>query len=147
MKRYFAYGSNLDVAAMATRCPGARLVGPAALQGWSFGLDASGYATIVPASVERGAGAKVFGLLWTIKAADERALDGYESVATGLYRKEFLPVRHMSGGASLPALVYVANGPLGVRPRQPYLDEVIAAARAQGLPADYIATLARLAKC
>jgi hypothetical protein len=145
MRRYFAYGSNLDVAGMATRCAGARLVGPAVLLGWSFGLGESGYATVVPAPDEEGHGAKVFGLLWMINTADERALDGYESIATGLYRKEHLPVRRLSGGATLPALVYVANGPLGDRPRQPYLDEVIAAARAQGLPADYVATLARLA--
>ena len=34
--KYFAYGSNMDIAQMKRRCPEAELLGPAVLSGCSF---------------------------------------------------------------------------------------------------------------
>ena len=41
MTLYFAYGSNMNRSAMTRRCPGARAIGTAVLEGYRFfvGLD------------------------------------------------------------------------------------------------------------
>lgn len=143
MRRYFAYGANMDAAAMAERCPSARLIGPAVLDGWRIALEAAGHATIVAATAARPP-AKVFGVLWSILPADERALDAFEGVADGMYAKSKLRVRRLPGGPTMPALAYVAAEAPGASPRLPYLDAVIAAARARGLPATHLASLDRL---
>ena len=59
MPLYFAYGSNMDVAAMASRCPHSRPVGPARLMRHRFLVTSDGYA-----SVQRDPAATVWGLLW-----------------------------------------------------------------------------------
>ena len=136
MPLHFAYGSNMDAAAMARRCPQARLVGPARLAGWRFALMPSGYATIVP-----DPRASVHGALWDVAMAGMAALDRYEQIGVGLYQKRNLRVlRPPAGSAS--ALVYVGTRPeLGAAPRD-YLDEIIAAARRLALPTDYLGFLA-----
>ena len=55
MPLYFAYGSNMDAAAMQARCPKSRALGPARLARHRFGLMADGYATIVRAPNHDGA--------------------------------------------------------------------------------------------
>ena len=47
MPLYFAYGSNMDEAAMRARCPKSRAVGLARLARHRFALMADGYATVV----------------------------------------------------------------------------------------------------
>lgn len=83
---YFAYGSNLNLAQMKRRCPGAVRVGPCALP--NFRLVFRGVADIEPC-----AGECVQGAIYSITASDERALDRYEGFRAeepdcGLYRKE-----------------------------------------------------------
>ena len=46
MPLYFAYGANMDVAAMATRCPGAKPVGTARLPRHRFIITGDGYASV-----------------------------------------------------------------------------------------------------
>ena len=45
---YFAYGANMERAAMAKRCPGAQPLGPALLRGWRY-VIAQGYGSVAPA--------------------------------------------------------------------------------------------------
>jgi gamma-glutamylcyclotransferase (GGCT)/AIG2-like uncharacterized protein YtfP len=136
---HFAYGSNMDVAAMTRRCPRSRLLGPARLVGWRFALMPSGYATLVPDPRQR-----VHGALWDVAVADMPALDRYEQVAQGLYAKRSLRVLRPPAGA-VQALVYLGARPeLGAAPRH-YLAEIITAARALAPPADYLAFLSTLA--
>jgi len=47
---YFSYGANMATEAMATRCPEARLLGPAVLDGHAFLINARHFATITPAA-------------------------------------------------------------------------------------------------
>ena len=47
---YFAYGSNMSVGQMRARCPAARAVGPAQLDGWRFFINRRGTAAIRPAA-------------------------------------------------------------------------------------------------
>jgi gamma-glutamylcyclotransferase (GGCT)/AIG2-like uncharacterized protein YtfP len=132
---YFAYGSNMDVAAMARRCPASRPLGPARLARHRFAILQAGYAT-----VERDPRSTVHGLLYDLALADVHALDRYEDIARGLYRKAVQPVLR-KGAGPVGALVYVGVGPGGGEPRPGYMDGVIAAARTAGLPAAYIAFL------
>jgi gamma-glutamylcyclotransferase (GGCT)/AIG2-like uncharacterized protein YtfP len=136
MTLHFAYGSNMSRALMQRRCPGARALGPARLDGWRFVVMRAGYASVAPAP-----GAAVHGVVWRLSPRDLAALNAYENLDRGLYVRRVLPVR--IGTRRRPALVYVAPGRARGRPQPGYQELVIAAAREWNLPAGYVATLAR----
>jgi gamma-glutamylcyclotransferase (GGCT)/AIG2-like uncharacterized protein YtfP len=133
---YFAYGSNMDIAAMARRCPASRPLGHARLARHRFAILQAGYATVV-----RDPNAAVHGLLYDLALADVATLDRYEDIARGLYRKLVQPVLRKEGGP-VRALVYVGSGPAEGQPKPGYMEGVIVAARAAGLPTPYLAFLA-----
>jgi gamma-glutamylcyclotransferase (GGCT)/AIG2-like uncharacterized protein YtfP len=135
---YFAYGSNMDAAAMAARCPRSRLIGRGRLAGFKTILMASGFISVAP---DRRM--SVHGVLWDVAAGDVAALDRYEDVARGLYAKKNFPILREPVGA-VRALTYVGARPdLGAASRG-YFEGVIAAARAQALPGDYVDYLSSL---
>ena len=140
MPLYFAYGSNMDAAAMARRCPASRPLGAARLARHRLAILQAGYAT-----VERHPRSTVHGVLYDLALADVPALDRYEGIARGLYRKVMQPVLR-KGAGPVTALVYVGVGPSGGEPRLGYMKGVIAAAETAGLPAAYIAFLETFAK-
>jgi gamma-glutamylcyclotransferase (GGCT)/AIG2-like uncharacterized protein YtfP len=94
---YFAYGSNLNRADMAVRCPGAKPLGRARLEGWR--LTFRGVADIEPAR-----GTTVLGALWLLTAADLSSLDRYEG-APSLYCRRDAEV--MSDAGPSIAITYV----------------------------------------
>lgn len=127
---YFAYGSNLDRAGMARRCPGARPLGFAQLRDHRFFIMANGYA-----SVRHEPGAVVHGLLWAVTEPHLAALDAYEEIDSGLYRRT--TVRVTVEADHVHALLYEGcDGRLGV-PRADYMRVVLSAAEACGLPLPY----------
>jgi len=132
---HFAYGSNMDRALMLRRCPTAEAIGPARLDHWRFIVTRDGYASIIPASRE-----VVHGVLWRLGPRDLAAVNAYESIDSGLYRRRMLPVRR---DGLMRALVYVARERRAGCPRPGYQDLVVAAARAWNLPADYVGSLER----
>lgn len=136
MPLYFAYGANMDVAAMAARCPRSRPLGRARLARHRFIVMETGYA-----SVTRDNRATVHGLLWDLALSDTPALDRYEDVARGLYRKLVLPVLRETTPGSAHALVYVGCAEREGAPRPGYMESVAAAARALTLPTPYVAFL------
>ena len=140
MPLYFAYGSNMDVDAMRARSPGARPLGPARLARHRFGLMADGHATVA-----RHPRADVHGVLFELTLADIPPLDRYEQVAKGLYAKASQPVIP-AAGAARRALVYIGQAPIAAAPRviPGYLEAIVAAAKAAGLPADYVKGLERI---
>lgn len=133
MPLYFAYGSNMDAAAMRQRCPRAKPLGRACLKRHRFVLMGNGYA-----SVHRDPRAEVHGVLFDLALSDVAPLDRYEEVAAGLYVKAVQPVvRH--GAGPCQALIYIGTDPrVGGRPPARYMEAVVAAARAAGLPPTYI---------
>ena len=137
MVLHFAYGSNMSRPLMERRCPGAQAAGPARLDGWRFLITCDGYASIAAAP-----GAVVHGVLWQLTPRDLAALNAYENLDSGLYRRCRLPVRQR--GRLLQALTYLGrSGPAG-RPRPGYQDGIVLpAARDWGLPPAYLAELAR----
>lgn len=125
MPLYFAYGANMDRAAMAVRCPASRALGVATLPGWRLAVMREGWLTVAPAP-----DARTQGVLWNLAEADLPALDDFEDVGAGLYLKRTLAV---IAEREASALVYIgANAGPGVA-RGEYLAAVRAAARAWGL--------------
>ncbi len=141
MPLYFAYGSNMDRAAMRHRCPGARLIGAALLDDHRFFIALCGYA-----SVRSEAGAQVLGLLWDLRDADEAALDDYEDVGGGLYAKEVRDITVPAAAgppARLKALLYRVRNAKPGHPLPGYLEAILAEARDLGFPEAYLMDLAR----
>lgn len=134
MPLYFAYGSNMDLAAMAARCPRTRPLGNARLARHRFLINEDGYATVV-----RDPRSDVHGVLFDLAFADVPALDRYEGLGQGLYSKIIQPVLAPSGARK--AMVYIGRSSRPGTPRPGYLEGVIAAAKAAGLPAAYIAAI------
>lgn len=101
---YIAYGSNLHKGRMKARCPGATAIGPTVLP--NTRLVFRGFADVEPCE-----GAETHVGIWHITPTCERALDRYEGVSSGHYRKEYLPIRITRDGAETveQALVYVMN--------------------------------------
>lgn len=116
---YFAYGSNLNKRAMASRCPKARPMGKFTLP--DMKLVFRGVADIEPAK-----GSKVEGALWLITPECEAALDRYEGVGSGFYRKEYWPCRthHPKFGHETRVMAYVMNSNGIFPPSEFYLDTI-----------------------
>jgi gamma-glutamylcyclotransferase (GGCT)/AIG2-like uncharacterized protein YtfP len=134
---HFAYGSNMHVGLMRARCPDARVVGRAVLRGHRFVVTRDGYASVTAAP-----GGIVHGLLWRISPRDLAALDAYENIEAGLFRRVLLSVQ--THGRSAKALVYIGRSGGPGRARAGYMELVAMAAREAGLPSDYVAGLDRL---
>jgi gamma-glutamylcyclotransferase (GGCT)/AIG2-like uncharacterized protein YtfP len=133
MPLYFAYGANMDVAAMANRCPSSKALGLARLPRHRWIMSADGYATVI-----RDPRREVHGMLWELALSDVPVLDRFEDVPR-LYRKVSQPVIATAGIRR--ALVYVGRSSEIGRPRPGYLDDVLRAAEVAGLPAGYVADM------
>ena len=138
MPLYFAYGANMDRAAMAERCPRSTPLGPAALRRHRLAVMREGWLTVA-----RDPQMRVHGVLWDLALADVPALDRFEGIADGVYVKAIQPVLAKDGAKR--ALVYLGANAGPGRPRADYLRDVLAAARSWELPPDAIEALQRLA--
>lgn len=138
MPMYFAYGSNMDVKAMAERCPRSTPLGPARLARHRFFIMDSGWASVC-ADPRRD----VHGVLWDLALSDVRELDKYEDIHTGLYKKIMQPVLR-GRGVSARALVYVGGSLKSGVAQAGYMEDVLAAARAWSLPETYLRELQSL---
>lgn len=119
-KYYIAYGSNLNLPQMKQRCPTAKVVGPSEIEGYELlfrGSKTGAYATI-----ETCEGSKVPVLIWSVKPADELALDRYEGYPR-FYGKEAMDLEVADQQVS--AFVYVMTDglQLGV-PSEYYLKTI-----------------------
>ncbi len=131
MPLYFAFGVTMDPAAMAARCPGARRVGLARLPRHRFAMAAEGFPTIV-----RDPQRTVHGVLWDCRLSDMPALDRAENLSTGLSVKISQPV--VIAGAARRALIYVSRAGKTGSTTAGAVGAILAAARAAGLPDEYL---------
>jgi len=137
---YAAYGSNLDPAQMAERCPHSPQRGTGWLDGWrlTFGGEDLGWegalATVAEDDTER-----VFVALYDLADGDEAALDRWDGASIGYYRK--FTVRVTTRDGDVLAWLYVLNDYEGGLPSARYLGIVADAAELAGAPADYVAAL------
>ena len=97
-KRYYiAYGSNLNILQMLTRCPSARVIGTGVIPDYRLlfkGSKTGAYLTIEPCE-----GKSVPVAVWEISATDELALDRYEGYPNFYYKSEMrLPIKGIRTG-------------------------------------------------
>ena len=141
MALYAAYGSNMDPAQMAERCPHSpRRTGW--LDGWrlTFGGEDIGWEGALATVVEDEApDARVFVVLYEVAETDELALDRWDGATLGYYSKLRVRVATLDGDAL--AWLYVLNDYEGGLPSARYLGIMADAAEAAGAPADYVAGL------
>ena len=132
---YFAYGSNLCVRQMGTRCPDATDPRPAVLGDHDWLINERGVATVEPF-----VGNQVHGVLWQVSDHDLAALDSAEGVPVR-YRRDRLTV--LSDVGPSPAWVYIDHRVIPGPPRPGYLPRIIDGALAHGLPQGWIDFLHR----
>jgi len=135
---YFAYGANMDPVHMADRCPGARRLGMAVLPEHEFRIAAAGYGTAMP-----GAGRAIPGVLWELTTQDEQALDQFEGVPEGTYRRDRAWVE-APDGLRIDAMLYRAADSSPGSPTRGYLEGIIATGESLGFPEEYVESLRRL---
>lgn len=85
MKYYLAYGSNLNKAQMAMRCPDAKPIGKTRLPKYEL-VFRRGFLTVEPKC-----GSSVPVGVWEISDQDEKNLDRYEGFPR-FYVKEYVPI-------------------------------------------------------
>lgn len=122
-KHYLAYGSNLNMEQMKTRCPGARVIGTAELRNYVLlfkGSRSGSYLTI-----EKKHGGKVPVAVWEVSTENEKALDRYEGYPSLYYKKEFpININRFDGTEERRTVfIYIMheNCPIGI-PAQGYVN-------------------------
>ncbi len=140
MALYAAYGSNMDPAQMAERCPHSPQVGVGWLEGWrlTFGGEDIGWEGALATLVEED-GHKVFIVLYEVSPADEDALDRWDAATLGYYSK--IKVRVSTADGEVVPWLYVLNDYEGGLPSARYLGIMADAAAAAGAPEDYVTAL------
>lgn len=97
-KRYYiAYGSNLNIRQMRTRCPQARMIGTSVMKDYTLlfkGSKTGSYLTVEPKE-----GGRVPVGVWEVTEPDELALDRYEGYPDFYYKTELkLPIKGIRTG-------------------------------------------------
>lgn len=129
---YFAYGSNLNVQQMRTRCPRAVPLGNFYLRNARLVFRGVADCIYLPGAVCPGG-------IWSITSECERALDRYEGYKAnhpteGLYDKEIVEVINDDGDLDVEIMVYRMNSTGIFPPSQMYLDTIIQGYRDFRLP-------------
>jgi hypothetical protein len=137
---YAAYGSNMDPAQMADRCPHSPRRASGWLEGWrlAFGGEDIGWEGAMATVVEES-GQHVFVVLYELSAADEQALDQWDGASLDYYRKATVRVETIDG--DVLAWLYVLNAYEGGLPAARYLGIMADAAEAAGAPENYVTSL------
>lgn len=137
MALYAAYGSNMDPAQMAERCPHSPQASVGWLEGWrlTFGGADLGWEGAL-ATVVEDKDSRVFVVLYEVSETDERALDRWDGATLGFYSKVKVRVATLEGDAL--AWLYVLNDYEGGLPSARYLGIVADAAESAGAPGDYV---------
>ena len=143
LSMYFAYGSNLSQAQMGVRCPMAKGLGVAVLEGHrlSFTAFSRGWDGGV-ADVVEAVGDEVWGFLYEITPEDLSALDRYEGYPN-YYNRRLLPVVPKVNHSAVEAWVYfvVNKQDHHVPPAAKYLKKMVECAKKFGFPQEYVTDL------
>ena len=85
---YFAYGSNMSLTQMASRCPSSTFEGKGRLRGYRWQINERGVGNIVESSDDY-----VEGVVYKIDQDNRRQLDRNEGVGRGYYKAESIPIQ------------------------------------------------------
>jgi gamma-glutamylcyclotransferase len=135
---YFAYGSNMFARRLAARTPSAVRITTAFVEGHRLAFDKVSTDGSGKCDIEATGNSadRVYGVIFRIAAAEERALDEAEGVGHG-YRKDEITVATLEG--TLAAMAYIATKKDPKRrPYDWYKAFVVQGAAENELPADYI---------
>jgi hypothetical protein len=121
---------------MCARCPSARAVGAARLDGYRFFVGIDGWGSVKPSP-----GDAVHGVLWRLTPRDVAAMHAYELLHAGLYDVRTLPVR--AGARLKPAMIYLLRRRTAGKPKPGYVELIAAAARGWKLPEAYVRSVER----
>jgi hypothetical protein len=144
---YFAFGSNMDPAQMAARCPSHKVLGRAFLPDHALCFPRrSPKRRCGTAGLARGAASGVWGVLYALNAADLARLheaEGYVSgPAADQNRHDFVVIEvKRSGpcGETMSAFAYLARPDgSGARPSADYMRHLIDGAVFHALPQAYL---------
>ena len=125
---YFAYGSNLNIRHMNSRCPDADPIG-------KFTMNKSRLVFRHVADCVFDEQASCIGALWKITPACERRLDVVEGVAGGFYRKEFVDLDDAQAyEGEKRIMMYVMNSDGIFPPALAYLDTIRQGYKDFGIP-------------
>ena len=128
---YFGYGSNLSKEQMAIRCPESKYYASGTLSGYSWLINARGYASITPSESEF-----VLGEVFTLSQQDIDYLDIYESVEEGMYLKSNLSIETSKG--TIDCLVYIASDSTTGIPQEEYIERINLGIKSANLPDYYV---------
>ena len=128
---YFGYGSNLSKEQMTIRCPESKYYASGTLSGYSWLINARGYASITPSESEF-----VLGEVFTLSQQDIDYLDIYESVEEGMYLKSNLSIETSKG--TIDCLVYIASDSTPGIPQEEYIERINLGIKSANLPDDYV---------
>ncbi len=144
-EKYFAYGANMSPELMRELCPAAECLGPVRLAGYRLAFtrrsvrSGTGVADVLPDP--RG---ETWGVLYDLDQPDRRTLDAKEGLG---WAYEQLAVTVVdSSGEEHNAVTYTVRRKeqREIEPSAVYIDEMVRAARARGLPAAYLERLEAL---
>lgn len=135
---YFAYGSNMDPVQMRVRCPGARILGTAVLEGFRWIINTDGYATVIPSP-----GHTVYGVLWELTPVHLAALDEYEGLPENLYWRTEIMVETLNAREPRQAIIYFARSEEPGQPVPDYTEHIIRTAKEFVFPESYLRELAQ----
>ncbi len=119
---YFAYGSNLSLAQMDTRCPGHQPLRRHKLPGFRLVLRGA-------ANIEDAPGEHIEGAIYDITEAHQATLGGYEGVPT-VYDERWFE------SADGPVLYYRMVEPHFIPPREGYVETIEAGYHDWDLPTE-----------
>ncbi len=148
---YFAYGSNMDPAQMAERCPSATFLCRASLPGWKVAFTRySRNRRCGVADIIHEPGAAVWGVVYVIDRQEvEESLDPLEGYFPRQPREKCGYVRggstvYTEGNLDAPLdvesyTVAIKGGPY--RPSKEYLAHMVTGAKGWRLPGEYVARL------
>ena len=150
---YFAYGSNLDPAQMAERCPSARFLHRALLADHRLAFTRwSTRRRCGVADVVARPGAHVWGVVYVLSEEDARRLDGFEGYVPGRAGNWYARVERTVAIEGDPerarrAATYqvVDPSPTPFAPDADYLGHLLRGAAHWGLPEAYQAHLRSIA--
>lgn len=106
---YIAYGSNLNIEAMKSRCPDAKIFGTGYLDNYCLSFKGNnGYAYL---TVDKEENSKVPVAVWKIEEKDIKALDFYEGYPDLYYKENMIIEVEKEDGKkeSIEAFIYIMN--------------------------------------
>jgi len=144
---YFAYGSNLSLSQMKSRCPDSVFVGKAVLPSHRWVISPRGYANVLRSQSD----SSVYGIVYSLSDSDESWLDIFEGVGADCYDKFKMevylyddteipdePRNELRNGRMVKCLVYVDPRRQVGSAREEYIDRINAGLKDAMLPAWWV---------